>query len=1173
MKKLLFSLLFVGVHLNLFSQKFTEVKGILPSLNYSQVQFLDYDCDNDLDIFLWGVFDPQNETYRDLILYKNNGAGQFDSIMIAPSVRYGSTVGWIGASDENNDNIPEIIYMGEQEALKFSQYSNGTFNLLTDEVLQGITPGGNGASFADFDSDGYDELLVGPTLYDTYKNIYEKNIFTDVHSEKTRWIEMNNDGKSDILRIHLEQYINYSTSSIYTNTGSGFKQSSFNYTSEPGNWETADFNNDGFEDLLIFFYPDFDRSNIPIAQLFKNDTNGGLTYVKDICNGTTAQFADMDNDGDLDIVVYGNSDVWDKYHLKFFMNNGNDEFVETENDTLATDEFGDLVIGDYDNDGDNDILVTSYAFGNKKIVRLYRNMLVEDNPAKANTPPSVPVNVHSSVNFNHVRLTWDASTDPEMPSASLTYNVCIRKSDGTFVTSPNADLETGYKRFWRKGNAGYKNYYEINCLSDGDYTWAVQAVDNSNKGSGFSQIGTFSIHGTKPEMPDNVVATPVSHKVIHLQWRDNSDIEDGYIIEMYFDSIPYFRSPGFYEVSRVTASITSCNIENLTPDTQYTFRIKAYNCSSDSPESTEIKASTYPIPFTKTFILDKAKGVGAQCADFDRDGDMDFLVNYVKSSSVVTQSILENHTESDTITELTLSLPSIYNYGSYGASKFFDYNNDGLPDICVVDPEYNYSRFWIYKNNGDKTFSSVMCDTLDKVPCFWISSFADYDNDGDNDILFSNSDGAIIYENLGNGRFVESKAGNINGVIKSEMPWCDYDKDGYLDILANEPQSDNTSRIVIYKNNGNKEFAKIVFEDLIGLGNYGYADGDMRWGDYNNDGYPDILISGRYNESGGSGITKIYVNNGNGTFSESGINNIYGQTRSVSVEWGDLNNDGLLDILMSGENEVNGLTDKTRIYYYSNGGYVRQAEDYFINVSQYGSSRMADYDNDGDLDVLVLGEASSIDQQIALYRNFQPNENVRPGVPSNLRIEQEGNEIILRWDKANDNETQSDGLTYNVYIKGSSGNIVDPSALESGKRTVVSPGNAGYNNFYRIKHLKNGLYTWSVQSIDNCYEGSEFASEGSFDYVRSDVTDIKPDNSQRVIAYPNPCLDKMTINVPGSESGKFDIIVSDLKGEVISEINAVYLPYDIHTESFRPGVYIVTLRDDDSGYSIKIEKR
>ena len=183
------------------------------------------------------------------------------------------------------------------------------------------------------------------------------------------------------------------------------------------------------------------------------------------------------------------------------------------------------------------------------------------------------------------------------------------------------------------------------------------------------------------------------------------------------------------------------------------------------------------------------------------------------------------------------------------------------------------------------------------------AAWGDYDNDGDLDLLITgNADDGIvskIYRNNGNNSFTEQTSISLLSVRMGSVAWCDYNNDGYLDILltgVHNPGEQQQFVSKIYHNNGNNTFTEQTSISLPGV-----SDASVAWGDFDNDGLPDILLTGLTQSNGI--ISRIYRNNGNNTFSEQTSISLIDVTTG-SVAWGDYDNDGYSDILVTGESGV-----------------------------------------------------------------------------------------------------------------------------------------------------------------------------------------------------------------------------------------------------------------------------
>jgi hypothetical protein len=151
---------------------------------------------------------------------------------------------------------------------------------------------------------------------------------------------------------------------------------------------------------------------------------------------------------------------------------------------------------------------------------------------------------------------------------------------------------------------------------------------------------------------------------------------------------------------------------------------------------------------------------------------------------------------------------------------------------------------------------------------------------------------------------------------------------------------------------------------------------------------------------------------------------------------------------------------------------------------KFGSASWADVDNDGDLDLLVTGQRDQAPLQgysTLLYRNDQPLPDAPPAAPAGLKAFFTTNAVILTWQTATD-ANQTGGLTYNVRVGSAPGrsDVLSPMSAPNGYRLVPKPGNAGWLTRKVMNGLTRGqTYYWSVQAVDNSYAGSPFASETS----------------------------------------------------------------------------------------------
>lgn len=393
---------------------------------------------------------------------------------------------------------------------------------------------------------------------------------------------------------------------------------------------------------------------------------------------------------------------------------------------------------------------------------------------------------------------------------------------------------------------------------------------------------------------------------------------------------------------------------------------------------------------------------GVAVADYDLDGDLDvFLVvrqDFDHSGAGLHSQLFRNNNDG-TFTDVTQisGIVSSYDYtnvkltediGMKMGASWGDYNNDGFPDLLLTSVHH----VQLYINEGSGTFLEVTAQAgiSPDSECLYVGGlWWDYNSDGFLDIYLSKWEGCNtneLYKNIGGNRFVnvtfssgivDSNAENPTGRDPSWMGIpIDANQDGLMDLyVANDFSVNN--RLYIQQQGGTFIESATIFgvqdPNTNGMG--------IAIGDYNNDGNFDFYVTN-------IGSSTLFENTGRHFFTDRAVElGVVESGWAWGTQFADFDHDGDEDLMV-----VNGYGLESQNFLYKNR--YKEGENTFENITKKSgvadtsdSNALAvfDYDNDGDLDMLI----SNSDKHLVFYENEISENNDRTD-KNWLKIQLEG---------------------------------------------------------------------------------------------------------------------------------------------------------------------------------------
>jgi len=899
-----------------------------------------------------------------------------------------SAVAW---GDYDNDNDLDFIITGFGSGFTSAIYENtgAAFVARNDNIVPGngsIPSVTNGSlAWGDYDNDGnLDFVLTGFYGAGPITRIFRNNgdkTFTEqdgislkgVYNGSVAWGDYDNDGDLDLM-ITGNTYPG-STSKIYRNNGNNTftEQTAITLTEvRYGTCSWGDYDLDGDLDILLTG----EASSGITSKVYRNNGSGGFIEQQGIVlpgvYNSSAAWGDYNNDGFLDILLTGNSNNGNI--SKVYKNNGNNTFTLQSGIILPGVSDGSSAWADYDNDGNLDILLTgSIEYGNY-ISKIYRNngangFIEQGSIALPGVKwGSVAWGDYDYDNDLDIILTGRDVADNALSkiyiNGTAQKNDIADKPDGLAYSASGTSLTLSWNPVLtdETPSGGMTYNIQMGNISDGN-----QIISSHSSGTTGTRriVNSGNTGGTTLFTVKNIFPG-------NYYWKVQA-VDNGYQGGFFSDEQPF--SIAAKQAYGLSASI----IDSISMRLRWA-RGNGQGCvvfCKAGPMSV-----AHPVN-GKSYVADNYFGNGDEidftgwyCVYSGRGDSL--VINGLMQNTVYTVNVIEfsyvagvityNSEERDDnaavlSTGLFTELTGL-TFGEGGISAVGDYNNDGFLDILFCGDNGSGRSCNIYKNNGNNTFTKQTGIVLPGVT-YGSAAFGDYDNDNNLDLLITGTttggaSGAIsrIYKNDGVGDFDEVSTILLSGVYYSSTEWGDYNNDGYIDFILTGSTSSYEYISKIYKNNGAGNFIEQSNIELPGVSN-----SSVDWGDYDNDGFLDVVITGM-TEVFPVCMAKIYHNNGDNSFTEL-ENTSFPLVNSGSSAWADYDNDGDLDILIAGY---------TGIGYYSklfrndgNNTFTEQTSIVFEGLAN-GNVIWGDCDNDGDQDILMTGTNSG-SYMTKIYRN------------------------------------------------------------------------------------------------------------------------------------------------------------------------------------------------------------
>lgn len=451
--------------------------------------------------------------------------------------------------------------------------------------------------------------------------------------------------------------------------------------------------------------------------------------------------------------------------------------------------------------------------------------------------------------------------------------------------------------------------------------------------------------------------------------------------------------------------------------------------------------------------------------------------------------------------------------GVSGSIAFSDIDGDGDQDVIVAGSNAdNIRNTKLYTNDGMGNFTEVLDTPFEQVAASSIT-FSDVDGDNDEDVLITGTNNssviiAKLYSNDGMGNFTEVLDTPFTGVWLSSIAFSDVNGDNDEDVLivgqASVIGAEHSLIAKLYTNDGMGNFTEVLDTPFEGI-NFG----SLAFADVDGDQDQDVIITGASDSD--SEVTRLYLNNGQGTFTEK-EDNPFSIVMFSSIAFADVDGDNDQDVFMIGLNREQFPTFVAKLYTNDGAGNFTEVLDTPFTGVRYGTIDFADVDGDNDSDILITGITGPDGGAPFKYSRLYTNDGGGNFMEVlDTPFEAINNSFVAFSDVDGDND-----------------------------QDVLMIGNNMENNRSAKLYINNSM----ISSLEYTPE------ELQFDFA----------------LYPNPSkINKLNVSYTSTDSGSMILSVFDINGHLLRQEQKQFgtgtHTFSVDVASLKTGAYMIQLDD------------